>query len=68
MDGVKIGHGAVIAAGSVVTKNIPPYAVVGGIPAKILKFRFTPEKIADLLESGWWNLTTNELNSFIDEN
>lgn len=40
MCGLKIGDGAIIAAGSVVTKNIPPYAVVGGIPAKFIKFRF----------------------------
>lgn len=45
MDGVTIGDGAIVAAGSVVTKEVPPFAVVGGAPAKIIKFRFSPEII-----------------------
>ena len=48
MSGVSIGKGAVIAAGSVVTKNVPAYAIVGGIPAKIIKFRFK-EDICEVL-------------------
>ena len=55
MGGVTVGDGAIIAAGAVVTKNIPPYAVVGGIPAKILKYRFDDETIAALLRIKWWN-------------
>ena len=55
MDGVIIGHGAVIAANSVVTKNIPSYAVVGGVPAKVIKYRFDTEKIEELTSSKWWN-------------
>ena len=43
--GVTIGRGAVVAAGSVVTKDVPPYAIVGGCPAKVIKYRFTPEEI-----------------------
>lgn len=44
LKGVRIGKGAIIAAGSVVNKDVPPYACVGGVPAKILKYRFTPEE------------------------
>lgn len=50
MSGVHIGQGAVIAAGAVVTKDVPPYAIVGGVPAKVIKYRFTPEIIEQLLK------------------
>ena len=55
MSGVKIGNGAVIGASSVVTKDIPPYAIVAGNPAKIIKYRFTEEQIVSLLKIEWWN-------------
>lgn len=45
LKGVRIGKDAVVAAGSVVTKDVPPYAIVGGVPAKVIKMRFTPEEI-----------------------
>jgi len=57
MDGVTIGDGAVVATGAVVTKDIPPYAIVGGVPAKIISFRFSEEEIEKLLKSEWWNDT-----------
>lgn len=53
--GVHIGTGAIVAAGAVVVKNVPPYAVVGGNPAKILRYRFSEEQIKSLLESEWWD-------------
>ncbi len=52
--GVKIGHGAVVAAGSLVTHDIPPYAIVAGTPARILRFRFSDALIDRLLKSEWW--------------
>ncbi len=54
IDGITIGDGAIIAAGAVVTKDVPPYAIVGGVPAKIIKYRFNEEIIAKLLELKWW--------------
>lgn len=50
LSGVHIGQGAVIAAGSVVNKDIPPYAIAGGVPAKVIKYRFDPEMIEALLK------------------
>ena len=61
MDGVTIGDGAIVAAGAVVTKDVPPFAVVGGVPARILKYRFSPEVIERLLEIQWWNLPDEEI-------
>ncbi|MEX0297449.1 MAG: CatB-related O-acetyltransferase [Kordiimonas sp.] len=55
MPGVTIGHGAIIASGSVVTKDVPPYAIVGGNPAEIIRYRFDEEIIADLLKIAWWD-------------
>ena len=54
IDGVTIGDGAIIAAGAVVTKNVPPYAIVGGVPAKIIRYRFEEKNIAKLLQLKWW--------------
>lgn len=58
-----IGDGAVISAGSVVVKDVPPYAVVGGNPAKIIKYRFTPEVIAKIQASKWWEKNIEELKA-----
>lgn len=55
-NGVTIGDGAIIGARSVVTKDVPPYAIVVGSPAKVLRYRFPPEIIAELLELKWWDL------------
>ena len=52
--GILISNGAVVLAHAVVTKDVPPYAIVGGIPAKVLKYRYDEETIKILLESKWW--------------
>lgn len=57
MPGVKIGDGAIIAAKSVVTKDVPPYAIVGGNPAKVIKYRFDADIIEQLLRIAWWDWT-----------
>lgn len=53
--GVTIGDGAVIASRAVVTKDVAPYSVVGGVPARFIKFRFSPERISQLQEIRWWD-------------
>ena len=61
LDGVTIGDGAVIAAGAVVVKDIPPYAVVGGVPARIIKYRFSQETIEKLEKIKWWDWDDSKL-------
>lgn len=56
IQGVEIGHGAVIGAGSIVTKNVAPYTIVAGSPAKFIRARFDPDLIDRLCKSEWWLL------------
>ncbi|MBL8481029.1 MAG: hypothetical protein JNJ60_02450 [Rhodocyclaceae bacterium] len=66
MRGVTIGHGAVVAANAVVTRDVPPYAIVGGAPARHLKDRFPPDIVADLLRIQWWDWTEDQLQAHAD--
>lgn len=61
LDGCKIGNGAVIAAGAVVVKDVPAYAIVGGVPASIIKYRFDPDIIENIQKTQWWNFSIDKL-------
>lgn len=65
LSGVHIGQGAIVAAGSVVTKDVPPYAIVGGVPAKVIKYRFSPEMITELLKVDYSQLTEEMIKEHI---
>ncbi len=67
MSGVTIADGAIIAAGAVVTKDVAPYAIMGGSPARELRKRFSDTQIAALLELQWWNWPDEKLASLRDE-
>lgn len=67
MSGVHIGQGAIVAAGAVVAKNVPPYAVVGGVPAKVIKFRFDDDMIEELLQLDYNQLTKAMIENHIDD-
>lgn len=61
MDGVIIGHGAVVAAGAVVSKDVLPYSIVGGVPAKIIKYRFEEGDVKKISHKRWWDKPAEEV-------
>lgn len=67
LSGVHIGQGAVIAAGALVTEDVPPYAIVGGVPAKVIKYRFEPDIIDELLKVDYGRLTKEMIEGHVDD-
>ncbi|MDX8334898.1 CatB-related O-acetyltransferase [Candidatus Cetobacterium colombiensis] len=67
MSGITIGQGAIVAAGSVVTKSVPAYAIVGGNPAKIIKYRYSKEIIDKMLEFDWSKIDLNKIEKLKKE-
>jgi virginiamycin A acetyltransferase len=63
MPGVHIGAGAIVAAASVVARDVPPYAVVGGNPARIIRMRYPSEVISELLDIAWWNWPIDKIEA-----
>lgn len=65
MSGIRIGSGAVIAANSHVIKNVEPYSLVGGNPARHIKYRFTQEQIEKMLNIKWWDWEDDKINKYV---
>lgn len=63
-DGITIGNGAIIGALSIVTHDVPPYAIVGGVPAKVIRFRFDAETIKTLEDIKWWEMKEETLEKY----
>jgi serine acetyltransferase len=63
MSGVKIGNGSVVGSCSVVTKDVPPYSIVVGNPARVVKLRFTELQIERLLKISWWDWTEDRIKT-----
>ena len=65
LGGVTIGDGAIVATGAMVTKDVPPYAIVGGVPAKVIRYRHTEEQREALLQIRWWDWPEEEIREAV---
>lgn len=66
LSNVTIGDGAIVGSGALVTKDVPPYAIVGGNPAKIIRYRYDEQQIASLLRIRWWDWPEEEIRAAVD--
>ena len=62
-----IGNGVIAAAGAVITKDVPDYAIVAGVPARVVRYRYSSKQIRELLRIAWWNWTDEEIRNRYDD-